>query len=373
MICFATPIILLLFLDYYNLEGYNLLYNVETHTFENWSNKFFNQNFVFEWTWKGRMFYLIFLWLLFIELITDWKNVTENKPKNRYIILASIICALIPTFYVVAINFFGLDLSILRFGRDFFNIRSGPPSNPSDFLHLQWPLSCEYVVFTIFFVGATVLAYKWKSLRFFSISFALLGGMGVAYLLDTIYPFGLFKPLQEFALITAASTAALFDLLGYTTQLRFPTPYPIPDTGLLAYLRVNSVSVNIGWACAGVHSLLLYILIILLFFKKSSISSFRRLLYFMVGLFGTFFVNVLRVYSIVIIMINQGQEAGLAFHNTYGELYFFAWISIYILVIVCIQSFRLVERTMHALHRIRSYSGILFSKLSSYLKAKVKL
>jgi len=39
---------MLFFLDYYNLEGYNYRYNFETSNFESWPNTFFNQNFLFE-------------------------------------------------------------------------------------------------------------------------------------------------------------------------------------------------------------------------------------------------------------------------------------------------------------------------------------
>jgi exosortase/archaeosortase family protein len=370
IICIALPIMMLFFLDYYNLEGYNYRYNFETSNFESWSNTFFNQNFLFELTWKGRMFLLVFLWIALTESAMDWRKLVDEKPKNRYIILASLICALIPTIYVLATNFFGLDLTILRIGHDVFGIRSVSGQNePWDFLHLYWPISCEYIVFTVFFVGAVILAYKTRGLKALSISFALLGGIGVAYIFDTIYPFGVFKPLQAFALPTAAVTTALFDLLGYTVRLSFPA-YAVESSlpSLTVIMGGKSASANIAWACAGVQSLLLYVVIILVFFKKADISGFRKLAYFIIGLFGTFFVNVLRVFSIMIIMLNYGNEAGMIFHNTYGEIYSVIWIFLFILLIGCIQRFMLVERTKYAFHRIWSLLGTVKDKLFSRLK-----
>lgn len=371
IICITLPIILLLFLDYYNMEGYNYLYNVETNSFESWSNFFFNQSFVFELTWKGRMFLLVFLWILLIESAIDWKKLVDEKPTNRYIMLASLICALIPTIYVIATNFLGLDLTILRIGNDVFGIHSVTDiDKPWDFLlNWHWPISCEYIVFAVFFIGAIILAYKWKGLKALSISLTLLGGIGVAYMFDTIYPFGVFRPLQALALPTAAVTAALFDLLGYTVRLVFPV-YTVESN--LPFLAVSmggkSASATIAWACAGVHSLLLYVLIILVFFKKSDISAFRKLAYFIIGLFGTFFVNVLRVFSIFIIALNYGKDAGTNFHNTYGEMYSVTWIFLFILLIGCIQRFMLVERTKYAFQRISSFLGTAKNKLSSRLK-----
>jgi thaumarchaeosortase len=371
IICIALPIMMLFFLDYYNLEGYNYRYNGETNSFESWPNVFFNQSFVFELTWKGRMFLLVFLWLLLIESAIDWRTIVDEKPKNRNIILASLVCALIPTIYVIATNFLGLDLVILKIGHYVFGIRSVSGTNvPEDFLHLYWPISCEYIVFTVFFIGAILLAYKMKGLKALSISLTLLGGIGVAYMFDTIFPFGVFKPLQAFALPTAAVTTALFDLLGYTVRLSFPT-YAAGTAALPAITVVvggKSATAAIAWACAGVQSLLLYVVIMLVFFKKADISAFRKLAYFIIGLFGTFFVNVLRVFSILIVMLDYGNEAGTSFHNTYGEIYSVIWIFLFILLIGCIQRFRLVERTKYAFHRIWSLLGTVKDKLFLRLK-----
>jgi exosortase/archaeosortase family protein len=361
---------MLFFLDYYNLEGYNYRYNGETNAFESWPNTFFNQNFLFELTWKGRLFLLVFLWIILVESAMDWNKFVDEKPKNRYIIIASLVCALIPTFYVLATNFFGLDLTVLRIGHDVFGILSVRGANePWDFLHLHWPITCEYLVFAVFFISAVLLAYKTKGLKALSISFALLGGIGVAYMFDTIYPFGVFRPLQAFALPTAAVAAALFDLLGYTVRLVFPI-YAAESSlpSLTVIMGGKSASATIAWACAGVQSLLLYVVIILVFFKKADISAFRKLAYFIIGLFGTFFVNVLRVFSILIIMLNYGNEAGTIFHNTYGEIYSVIWILLFILLIGCIQRFMLVERTKYAFHRIWSLLGTVKDKLFSRLK-----
>ncbi|MEM3378482.1 MAG: exosortase/archaeosortase family protein [Candidatus Bathyarchaeia archaeon] len=353
LVSIAIPILLLLFLDYCNFEGYNYVYNAETKAFDGWSNVFFNQNFLFGLTWKGRMFLLVFLWLFLIESALDWHNITDETPKRRSIILASLICALFPMFYVVAINFLGLDLALLQFGRD-IGIRSITPENqPWDFLYLQWPISCEYVVFTLFSVGAVLLAYKTRGLKYFSISFALLGGIALAYMFDTVYPFGVFRPLQAFALPTAAVAAALLDLLGYAVQLTFPV-YAFDSylPSLAISMDGQSASVIIAWACAGVQSLLLYIVIIHVFFKKAELSAFRKLAYFIIGLFGTFFVNVFRVISILLIMLNQGRDAGMVFHNTYGEMYSVIWILLYVLLIGFVQRFMLVERSRYAFSRI---------------------
>jgi exosortase/archaeosortase family protein len=367
IILVTLPIILLLCLDYYNMEGYNYAFNSETGVFEDMHNSFFNDKFVFELTWKGRLFLLVFLWIFVIESAMDWKKFTDEKPTNRYLMIASLVCALIPLIYVVSVQFLGLDVTVLSIGRDVFGIGvSGAPNESLEFLSYQWPVSCEYIVFTMFFSLAILFAYKLKGLKTLSISLALLAGIGFAYLFDTIFPFGVFKPLAAFAVPTTAVAAALFELLGYSVTM----VYPIRSAGsalpsLTVHAGGETASVAVAWACAGVQSLMLFTLIILVFFKKSDLSAFRKLAYFIIGAFGTFFVNVLRVYSIVMVMLYEGRAAGMDFHDVYGELYAIIWILAYILVIGLIQRFMLVERVQSAFHRVYSYLGNSANKLFS--------
>jgi exosortase/archaeosortase family protein len=368
VLCTALPIIALAFLDYYDLDGYNYRYNGETGDFEVWRNTYFNGTFVFELTWKGRMFLLVFLWLMLVESAIEWRKLVAEKPDNRRIMAASLICTLVPTAYILATSFCGFDLTVLKMGQ-ILGIRSVTSLNePWDFLHLYWPISLEYIVFAMFFIGAIMLAYKTKGLKVFSISLALLAGIGIAYMFDTIVPWGIFRPLQAFALPTAAVSAALLDLMGYAVRLVFPV-YSVESNlpSLTVTLGGNTATVAIAWACAGVQSLLLYVVIIFVFFKKAEISAFRKLAYFVIGLFGTFFVNVLRVTSILLIMLASGKAAGEVFHNTYGEMYSVIWILLFILLIGFIERFMLVERTKHAFHRIIGYLGAILSSLSVHL------
>jgi hypothetical protein len=117
--------------------------------------------------------------------------------------------------------------------------------------------------------------------------------------------------------------------------------YPVHTGGsLMPSLTVGMGNKGAGlaivWACAGIYSLLLYVLIILLYFKRTKTSGFRNLLYFVIGLFGTFFV------------------VGMIFHNTYRELFGFTWICSFIVLIVCIERFTLVEKARDGFKKISS-------------------
>ena len=121
-------------------------------------------------------------------------------------------------------------------------------------------------------------------------------------------------------------------------------------------LAGKSVSIAIAWPCAGVHSMFLYTLIMLLLFRKSSMSRFRKLIYFIVGAIGTYLVNVLRIIAYYFIRVKSGLSAATTFHDQYGEILFVTWILLYILLIVCIQKFKLAEKTLQGIKKLTQFS-----------------
>ena len=315
---FAIPIILVLFLDLFNIEAFGS----------------FNQKFMFDLTWKGRMFYLFFIWLLLLESILDWEVIVEKQLtfRNRFRILLLCIFVTVPSIYILGVNFFGLDQMILDLGQA-LQIRP-------DFINEHWPLSVEYLIFISFFIFATWLAYGFAGLKSFSISLSLLAGIGVIYLVDTIWPFGTFKPMQLLAVPTAACAAALLDILGYNVELVYPVSSPEYGSFPLMTVRAGgeTVRANIAWPCAGVHSLLLFTLIALVFFKKTTMQRDRKIVFFLIGAAGTYLTNIFRISSFFTISIHYGEKAGNAFHDSYGELFFVAWVLLFFIVVMAIQS-----------------------------------
>jgi len=323
LVSFSVPVMVLMVLDYLDIESFYV----------------FNQEFRFLSTFKGRMFYVFFLWIALLESIIDWSKVIEKKPKSHLRIVLCFFCAFIPLIYVLSVNFWGLDAMILSFGRDLgFSGYS---------LNFHWVLCVEYFVFALSFLVAMFLAYKQGGLGFFGMASTVLLGMSIIYAIDTFYPGGSFKPLEMLALPTAACASAILDILGYPFRLSFDTSLVHPVYGTMPAIN----GIFIGWPCAGVHSLFLFAVIILLLFKRSNITTFRKFVYFVIGGVCTYFVNVLRIVSYFVILWGNGKDNARVFHNTTGELYFFFWILIYILIIVSIEKFMLVEKVRFIIHR----------------------
>jgi len=324
-----APIIFLLILDYFNLE----------------SSLFgFNQYFFFERTWKGRLFYLIAVWLIFIESLFGAKIEEEREVIDWKSCLISIVFALIPLFYVISVNFWGFDKFVYDLGK----------SLGSSFLEDGWPLAVEYFVFGVCYAISLVVVYRNRTLNVYGIPLTIIFGWGAFYMLDNFYPYQAFKPFQFLTVPTAGFAVSFLYLIGLTPVMNFDPSWDAPVVTLMELdpYGMNPAAV-IMWPCAGVHSLFLYSVIMLFFLKDLVMSHVKKFSYFLVGFIGTYFVNVFRIVSWFLVHLYYGGEAAEFFHNNIGELYFFGWMLLYLAIIVLIES-----------GRFRNLIGFIRSKLA---------
>ncbi len=340
--CLFAAIGLLMFLDYFNLEKI----------------EFFNRNgFLFDYTWKGRLYLLFFAWVFVLESFLALKpssNTLFGRPRKKVWAVAAIACALIPLIYVISINFLGLDQAVINLGSfvrlDFWKANWAYWENS---LMGDWPMAVEYVVFAVSIISAIVFAYGKAGLKSFSISASLITGVAVVYMIDTLYPSGAFKPFEALALPTAAFAAVILEAMGIPFMMIY-APGPTSTPAISVTVQGAMVPTGIAWPCAGIQSLFLFAVIIMLIFKRSNISRFRKAVYFVVGAVGTYLANVGRVVTYFVVLLNQGQEAASVFHNVYGELFFFSWMLLYLLAIVSIQRYGLAEKAKAFVFRRRS-------------------
>lgn len=281
---------------------------------------------VFEKTWKGRMFYVFFLWLISLEIILNWKGLQTEKI-NRVRSLrtdAFIVAFLLPTVYVVVSYFYGLNAMIENLA-----LESGMKPLWANVM----PLSIEYLVFATLFSLVILLEYGVRGLKTHSMSTLFLTVIGVIYIIDNVYQQN-FTPFQIIVPTTASLAANVLNFLGYrTTWLGINNGMP----GLVATGSHGSWGALIAWPCAGVESLLIYAVTILLFLKNSAIVWRQRLVYLVFGAAVTYFINILRIVTIFIIGANGGDTK--VFHGVYGQLYSVSWIVFYPLLIMAVEHF----------------------------------
>ena len=281
----------------------------------------------FELMWKGRTFQLFFIWLILLELILGWENHQKNRI-NRLISIRTaflIIALLLPTVYVAASNYGGLAPAIADSTR-----QSGV------YWWSDMPVAIEYLAFAALFCFASLVLFGIKGLKDFSVPILFAALVGAIFVVDSVYPYGQFTPFQLLVPTTTVLAANTLGLMGYNASLDL-------THGSLPYLTVTdpnnslqTASFAIAWPCAGIESLLLFSVTILLFLKRMPISWKAKIGYFAFGAAVTYFINVLRIVSIFLIAMNDG-DANL-FHSTYGPLYPVTWIVFYPLIILGSQS-----------------------------------
>lgn len=284
---------------------------------------YFLDPFSFEKTWKGRTYYLFFLWIIFLETILRWEELKNDKIRSIKSLrgITFIVAFLTPTLYVIAENFFGLNAIINGLAIE----------NNIEFA-LKFPevipLSIEYLVFTVLFAVIIVLEYGGVGLKKFSVSTFFLGTTGTVYMIDNLYSAG-FIPFQILVPTTAILASKTLNFMGYHTILDLSSSMP----KLTAQNQSRAFEANIGWPCAGIDSLLIYSVTIVLFLGNLPISRIKKVIYFLVGAIITYFINILRIVSIFIIGINSKGDVW-SFHDYYGPLYSVTWIVTYPLIIV---------------------------------------
>jgi exosortase/archaeosortase family protein len=284
----------------------------------------------FERTWKGRTYYLIFVWLTFLETMLYWEQLQKDSVSKggnvRKVIL--ILTFLISTIYVIIMNYGGINNALMTVAW-----KNGVSSESLEYV----PLFMEYLVFTAAYTFFVLIEHGLLNLAKFSLSITFLGLIGIVYTIDTLYPYGKFTPFQILVPTTARIAATILNLMGYQVI------WTSTIDGMPRFLIMNSAGrvsapLAIAWPCSGIDSLLIYTAVILLFLKNTAIPLKHRIVYFGIGAAVTYFVNILRIVTIFLISLNGGDI--WSFHNLYGPLYSIIWILSYPLIIILIQILR---------------------------------
>ena len=286
----------------------------------------------FDYLWKGRAPYLLFLWLFFLEAAMGWKKLKEKPPRfwTKKTVFAT-VTLLLPTAYAIGLHL-GLQPAIQELGK----IIGVPVEQFGEwYLTHSWPFSFEYVLFAAFFIMSIWLLYEKKGLKTFAVSSFFIAGVGIFYMIDTFFPYGTFTILQSFVPVTVSVVVFILNILGYGTST-----FPGGEDGLgLTVTGANSsYSAIVSWSCAGSHSLFLYSFMIMLFLRGTSITRTRKIIYVIAGALGTFFVNILRIMAILLAGVNSGASLAATFHEFYGEFFFIAWMFIYLTIIYLLET-----------------------------------
>jgi thaumarchaeosortase len=277
----------------------------------------------FELMWKGRTFQIFFLWLIALEFILSWETIQSKiNFKNKMRMAAFGFVLLLPSLYLLS-EFWGLNGAIAA-----LSAQSGVAFADS------MPLAIEYLVFSIIFCLTVYMAFGKKGLTGFALPalFAVL--VGIIYTIDNVFPYGEFTPFQLLVPTTASLASGVLVLMGYTSIQGVDAISGMPTLDVSGPL--GSAKFAIAWPCAGIESLLIFTAVALLFLKSMPISWKAKIGYFAFGAAVTYFINVLRIATILTIGTQYGVDSLQVqnFHYIYGPLYAMTWIVAYPLLII---------------------------------------
>ena len=91
------------------------------------------------------------------------------------------------------------------------------------------------------------------------------------------------------------------------------------------YISEKELTVNIAWNCVGWQSMIL-IIITLITGLQGSYTRFSKAQAVLIGLLGTFLVNVVRIASVVLFAVYLGNKPAVIYHDYFSSLLVILWL-----------------------------------------------
>jgi exosortase/archaeosortase family protein len=302
----------------------------------------------------GRAGFVFVFFLVAWDFLDSRNQFSLNHSTWRYLCAATILIAMI-AFY--SVNVFDPDPV-----RVYVTSQLGVSLNsPLSFL-----LALEFFSYAFFVLIITGLLYSTKTIPLMSTSVIYSVGTGILATLDAYFPQNALPPLQGWVPLVWNLVVLLLRLFGFHVA-SLPSPAIVPHMvapncpvfrGLpyqtppgIAWVNPNVLCIwgfkgfselVIFWPSSGIVSMIIYSLVIVVLIVKLQAPVSRKLVYALVGAVGTFFVNVIRITTIVLYATYYTAQSGLidAFHNSVGEILFIIWIILYLLLVIRLEESR---------------------------------
>ncbi|MEX1053981.1 MAG: thaumarchaeosortase [Nitrosopumilaceae archaeon] len=277
----------------------------------------FPDSFSLSWN-QGRGGFLFALAFIVAELI----GVKIGISKKR--LLAVVPLAALTIAYLVSLEF-GL--------RDYI-VSIAPNYNVQ--LIFSWTWMWDFVVLAIFLVATMSILFGKKWVRISPAGPIFIAGSAVILSLDAFFPYDTLGPLQYIVPYLVQTNAWLITTL---------------DLGIasardnILFLRGDHgpFALQVFWPSAGVHSVIIYSLVMMAFLFKMNIPPKRKAVYFVLGIFGTIGVNMIRIFSLSIFVLKVSTKVSEfeEFHSVAGEIMFLPWLFIFLLVVTYVETRRI--------------------------------
>ena len=200
----------------------------------------------------------------------------------------------------------------------------------------SWTWMWDFVVMAIFVISALTICFGKRWIRIAPAGPIFLGGSAIILSLDAFFPYDTLGPLQYVVPYLVQANVWLIGVfdLGIATAR---------DNIMFLKGDYGSMVLQVFWPSAGVHSVIIYSLVMGAFLLKMNIPRKRKSIYFIIGIIGTIFVNMIRIFSLswYALKVTTNAEQWEEFHSVAGEIMFLPWLFVFLLIVILIESRRL--------------------------------
>jgi len=275
---------------------------------------------------------------LFFLVAWDWHDsrrmMKATRAKWRYV-LAGLILIVILVYYWERVVNVGLT--------DYLRVYVTSQLGVSQDSPLSFLLAMDYFVYAAYCVAVTAILFSPEAILRMATPVIYVVGSAILDMMDAFFPEDSLAFLQIWVYLIWNVVIFLLGLMGYNTtvSLSLTSKIPVPSALLQAnrlYLLgfKGPMTLVIYWPSSGVVSMIVYSLVILVLMVKLEAPRRRKLIYAIVGAAGTYFVNVIRITSIVLYVTYISLDVE-AFHASIGEVLFICWIFIYLLLVLHVE------------------------------------
>jgi len=274
---------------------------------------------------RGGLFFVLFF--LGFDLLDFKKSKTRWTKRQKFAAAFVVVAA---TVYFVEVGL-GQDVTnfIYSIGRSLG--ASGDVSN-------SFLMATDYIAMSIYLPILTAVVFSVGTIKRTITPIVFSLGMLIFYMLDAFFPYGSLGPLQFWANFIVAGVAFLAKVFG------------LPIYGFTNHLTINGLHgyyrLVVYWPSVGVQSILIYSVVMIVIAAKLQAPVVRKFIYAAVGIAGTIFLNVVRIFTISYygyVYATSGQQLD-AFHNAIGEVLFPIWIVVFLVLILEIED-RISDKT----------------------------
>ena len=276
-------------------------------------------SFSLSWN-QGRGGFLFAMAFIVAEIV----GIKYVIPRKRFLYCIPLIAITITFFAALPFGLHDYIMSLV----DVFGV-----------LEYSWAWLFDFTVIAIFVTSTLAILFGKKWIRIAPAGPIFLSGSAIILALDSFFPYDTLGPLQYIVpYFVQANVWVITALdLGIATAR---------DNLMFLNGDFGPFAMQVFWPSAGVHSIIIYSLVMMAFLIKMRIPKNRKIMYFAIGIAGTIFVNMIRIFSLSVyaLKVTTDPKAWEEFHSVAGEIMFLPWLFIFLLIVTFVETKRLKKQ-----------------------------